>query len=384
MIKNNFLHIFQSDLLHQSRLYKIIKTQSKNKNINKIFAVGIKKDKKLDVTEKFLKKVKLKRMDLLFSKLSKNYLSYTLKSLEYLIRNIIFVKKHNINIISIHHVFLIPFAIYFKYFHSCKIIYDTHELETEAVSIKGYKKLIAKFLEKNFIKQFDHVFVTSDEIFKWYKKKYQIKNMTKIFNCLYFRKLKKKNYLRKKFKINSKRKIFIYLGALSDGRGIDIILETFSKLKNKNAVVIFIGYGKNKDKIKNYAKANTNIFFHDAVEFKDILQVSSSADFGLSLVENTCLNEQLMLPNKIFEYVASGIPVITSNLMQSAKIVKKNKLGYVIKPSPKTLKKLVMRLIEKEIFLNRFELLQFSKNYSWKFNEIKINKILDTIIKTST
>ena len=233
MSLNNILHISQSDLFHQSRIYKIVNTQAKNERINKIFVVGIKKNKKSKITEKFSKKVELIRLDLVFRKISKNYLTYSLILFEYLFRIIALVKKKKINIISIHNVFLIPLAIYFKYLHSCKIIYDTHELETEAISVKGVKKIIAKFFEKIFIKKFDHIFVTSNEISNWYKKKYKIENISTIFNCLSYKKFINSNYLRKKFKIKKNEKIFIYLGALSHGRGIDIILNTFSKLSNK-------------------------------------------------------------------------------------------------------------------------------------------------------
>ena len=380
MSLNNILHISQSDLFHQSRIYKIVNTQAKNEKINKIFVVGIKKNKKSKITEKFSKKVELIRLDLVFRKISKNYLTYSLILFEYLFRIIALVKKKKINIISIHNVFLIPLAIYFKYLHSCKIIYDTHELETEAISVKGVKKIIAKFFEKIFIKKFDHIFVTSNEISNWYKKKYKIENISTIFNCLSYKKFINSNYLRKKFKIKKNEKIFIYLGALSHGRGIDIILNTFSKLSNKKAKVIFIGYGKNKDKILDYASSNKNIFFHDAVRYKEIINISSSADFGLSLIENTCLNEQLMLPNKIFEYAASGVTTITSNLLQSAKFVKNNNLGHVINLNEKNLKKIINLILYKNISKKKKQLLKFSKRYSWIFHEDEINKVYNSII----
>ena len=88
----------QSDLFHQSRIYKIVNTQAKNERINKIFVVGIKRNKKSKITEKFSKKVELIRLDLVFRKISKNYSTYSLILFEYLFRIIALVKKKKLTL----------------------------------------------------------------------------------------------------------------------------------------------------------------------------------------------------------------------------------------------------------------------------------------------
>ena len=59
--------------------------------------------------------------------------------------------------------------------------------------------------------------------------------------------------------------------------------------------------------VKEASKLNSNIHFHEAVSQTEIINVTSSADVGLSLITNDSLNHDYCLPNKVFEYIHSGI-----------------------------------------------------------------------------
>ena len=134
------------------------------------------------------------------------------------------------------------------------------------------------------------------------------------------------NYLRKKFNISNKTKIFLYIGILSKGRGIDLALQFFLKTK-KDAVIIFLGYGELTEKIINLSSSSKNIFFHKAVKHKNVVPIAKSADFGLCLIENVSLSDYFSLPNKLFEYTFAGLPVVASNFPDISKLVKKYNLG---------------------------------------------------------
>jgi hypothetical protein len=63
------------------------------------------------------------------------------------------------------------------------------------------------------------------------------------------------------------------------------------------------------------------------MKFKNI---TSSADYGLNITENTCLSRYYALPNKIFEYVMARIPIIVSNDYERGRFVKENQIGFVV------------------------------------------------------
>ena len=57
-----------------------------------------------------------------------------------------------------------------------------------------------------------------------------------------------------------------------------------------------------------------NVFMHEAVGMNELLQYTSSADFGAYSVINTNPSHDYSLGNKVFEYLMAGLPVISTNL----------------------------------------------------------------------
>ena len=91
-----------------------------------------------------------------------------------------------------------------------------------------------------------------------------------------------------------------------------------------------MGYGEMEEFIKQKSKNNKNIFLHKAVETNQILEIASSADIGIAYLNNGSLNDNLCLPNKFFEYIFSGLPVITSNSPDMVDIINKYNIGITI------------------------------------------------------
>jgi len=263
----------------------------------------------------------------------KNIKALYLKNYNYFvwtISHIFFFKEKNLVSISIHNLRLIPMGVILKFIFKAKLIYEPHELETETVEKKNINKFISKLIEKIFIKYFDEIIVVSPSIAEWYKRKYKIKRPLVIYNSRKFDPVEKKNYFREKFNINNKSKIFLYVGNLNKrGRGIDLIINTFLNENFKNNVVIFMGKGNAVPSIIEASKKNQNIYYHSSVSTNEINYYTSSADIGLCLIENTCLNENYCLPNKLFEYLSGGIPVIVSNLKELKNFINQNQCGYI-------------------------------------------------------
>jgi glycosyltransferase involved in cell wall biosynthesis len=69
----------------------------------------------------------------------------------------------------------------------------------------------------------------------------------------------------------------------------------------------------------------------------EVVEVISSADAGICLIENVSLSDFMSLPNKVFEYAFAGLPIIASNFPELSNVVLGYKLGKVIEPSPELL-----------------------------------------------
>ena len=234
-----------------------------------------------------------------------------------------------IKCINVHSLSSLPLGVLCKMLKGCKLVYDTHELETETISQIGFRKKFAKFIERKLIIYADQVFVVSDSIATWYQKQYGIKRPTVVLNVPTLTKLHKFNIFREKFPIKSNQKIIIYQGDLSHGRGVEILLNVFLKRDNNNCVLVFMGNGELRKKIINASNNSYNIFYHDFVNPKNVYKYTASADIGVALIENACLSYYFCLPNKLFEYAMSGLPVIVSNVYEMSKLVESAENGVV-------------------------------------------------------
>ena len=253
------------------------------------------------------------------SKFKQIYLTKNKNIFLWIVKNIYYFRKKKISMINVHSVGALPLGVMLKFINSSILIYDAHELESETNSKSKFYKFIARLIEYFFIKFVDHTFVVSQSISNWYKKKYNVKKPYVIFNTPQYKKISKKNLFRKKFKIKTSQKIFLYQGGLSKGRGISEILKVFSTRHCEKSALVLMGEGPMLKLVKFYANNYSNIFYHPPVSYNSLQYYSSSADFGFSLIQNTCLSHYYCLPNKLFEYCNGGIPPIVSNLKEMKK-----------------------------------------------------------------
>lgn len=252
------------------------------------------------------------------------------KYMEFLGRFII--KYRDVDIIHCNDLETLPIGIIIKKFFNKEalVIYDAHEYEIN--QIPNQSKLSIKllyWLEKFLIKDADAVITVSESIASEYKKIYSISDPGVVLNCPNYSEIKRNNIFRQKFGISDKTKIFLYQGGLGTGRGIEILLDSFANLGDQNKVIVFMGSGPLEIKIKEYQRGYKNIFYHDAVPPSELLNFTSSADYGILFYENTCVNHNLCSPNKMFEYIMAGIPVISADLYEMKRLLQMYGIGIV-------------------------------------------------------
>ncbi len=292
-----------------------------------VIAHGDKNLKEYEEQENFI----VRRFAYLDRKVTKSKLSKLKIYLSYLKQSVNYCK--NFDILHCNDLNTLPIGFIIKKFYNknIKIVYDAHEYETEINGLKGINKTITKIAEKFLIKYADATICVSNAIADEYVKLYNIEKPALVLNTPAFQKIEKKDIFREVFSIKKEQTIFLYQGALSKGRGIEIVFETFKQMQDNKSVVVFMGYGELEELVKTTAKEYKNIYFHKAVSPDILLDYTSSTDFGLSIIEDSCLSYRYCLPNKMFEYAMADIPIIVSNLFEMKKVVEEYEIGVVLR-----------------------------------------------------
>ena len=231
---------------------------------------------------------------------------------------------------------LIPCA-QFKQQQKVKLIYDSREIYTQLAGLVN-RPIIQKiwsWYEKKYIYSADYV-IANAEIDQEYLKDLYPKISIKIFKNLPgsgFLNAKKID-IRDMLCIDRKTKIILYQGKLHNGRGIRFILTCLKHLGDVALVVV--GDGPMKKSYINTARkedVSDKLFFVDSVPYTDLASFSKSADIGVTVIQPISKSYENALPNKLFEYAVSGLPVICSNLVAMKEMVSVYKCGISIPPT---------------------------------------------------
>ncbi|EOX1291136.1 glycosyltransferase family 4 protein [Vibrio cholerae] len=234
------------------------------------------------------------------------------------------------DLIHCHDTVVLPIGVITKFFCNAKLVYDAHELESNKNGTTKTMSWLTYNAEKIMWPKIDGLIVVSPSINKWYAENLGLKESEVILNSPVIdeksREIKKNNYLRERFNISDDKKVFLYIGILGKGRGIELLCEVFKSSDIKSAIV-FLGYGEFRDMLHTLSLEYDNIHLHDAVPHNQVVTISQSADYGMCLVENVSLSDYYCLPNKFFEYCLAGIPVISSKFPDLIEVIDYYNLG---------------------------------------------------------
>jgi glycosyltransferase involved in cell wall biosynthesis len=368
----NNIHIMFTNVRFESRVYKITATLKSNSIASNVYIVGL-HEKELPVSEEFSNGVVLHRIKLATRGFKSTLVYQLFKYIEYLVKLFKYSTKIRANILNIHSIDGLPIGVLLKYYCGARLIYDTHDLETERFGLVGTRKKISKYVEKLLVKRIDAIFVVSESIASYYENLYSIRKPTVIYNTPNHKTAPKYNIFREHFKIPDNHLIYLYQGGLSEGRGLKAIIEAFKETNKKDVSLVIMGYGPLEDSIRLASKEYENIFYHPAVSSDIVSRYTSSADVGFSVIENSCKSYYFCMPNKLFEYIHAGIPTIVSNMYDMSKFVVEKKVGFVVDEiSGQSIKAIVERVSREDINQISKNLSSIAKEYSWETQEEKL------------
>jgi glycogen synthase len=124
--------------------------------------------------------------------------------------------------------------------------------------------------------------------------------------------------------------LVLHQGAVAAGRGCEVLLRMLDLLPE--AHLLFLGaegpYATRLRKIAGESGAADRSHFLGPVSPETLLSHTAQADIGVSLLADSCENHRLALPNKLFEYVAAGLPVVVSDLPEASRLVRAHGIGW--------------------------------------------------------
>jgi glycosyltransferase involved in cell wall biosynthesis len=213
-----------------------------------------------------------------------------------------------------------------------QLVYDSHEYFTGVPEIQNRQlvKWVWKSIEKLIFPHLKFVLTVCDSIAEQYELEYSVRPIT-IRNCS-----KSANgiigYSREELGISHDHLLLILQGAgINVDRGGMELIEAVGMTERVSLLVVGSGdlLGSMKLKVSNL-DISDRVKFINKVPWAILMKYTMSADTGLSLDKDTNLNYKFSLPNKLFDYISAGIPVIASDLYEVKNIVLNYHHGIII------------------------------------------------------
>lgn len=266
-----------------------------------------------------------------------------------------------------------------------KLIYDSHELFTESPELIHRKRTQGIWLgiEKMIFPKLTHIITVNDSIAQTYGKLYN-QNLLVIRN------------IPNKFKVEqlqTKEQLGIPLNdflVIIQGSGLNVergIEEAVLAMKDLEGVTLMlVGDGDVMPVVKELIKINRlddKVKIYGRRPYIDMMQFTTHADLGLTLDKPLSKNYEFSLPNKIFDYMHAGTPILASKLVEIERVITTHHIGNILtEVSPEAISSAIKEIKNNpENLANQKAACKAAAEIeNWENEQLKLKKLVLSVI----
>ena len=218
-----------------------------------------------------------------------------------------------------------------KFKKNCRLIYDSHEYYIGVPELVSRPK-VQKFwrsLERRTLPKADVMYTVNESIADIYRQEYN-REVKVVRNISDFKGINDQKS-REELNLPTNKHIVIIQGAgINIDRGAEEVMAAVQRMDD--TILIFVGDGDVvpllKEKVLN-ENLGEKILFFGKQPYDNLMNYTQVSDVGISMDKDTNVNYRFSLPNKIFDYIHAGIPVLVSDLKEIKYIVETYNVGLV-------------------------------------------------------
>jgi glycosyltransferase involved in cell wall biosynthesis len=256
-------------------------------------------------------------------------------------------------------------------------IYDARELFTEMAEVVARPRIQRAWLwvEKNMVPRFPDGYAVCQSIADVFYRRYGVRyavvrNMTVLKEPVPSPRPMERQYL-------------LYQGAVNVGRGLDALIPAMQQI---DLPIVICGTGNYMDqcrKLVDQYGLEQKIFFMGQLSPFQLRQYTDHAFIGINLVERAGLNQYYSLPNKLFDYIHSGLPQVTMDYPEYRRVQEVFEIGVLIRDVQTDLiVEGVQRLVNDQVLYERLRTncLEAKLVFNWQQEEPVLLDVYQKVI----
>lgn len=219
-----------------------------------------------------------------------------------------------------------------------RVVYDARELYTHVSATTGrpWARVFWRLLERRYIRRTDSVLTVGHAIADRLAGTYGVARPAVLHN-LPARKPPVLSPSPLVPDLDPDTVVILHQGHMMNDRGCEQLVDAMRDVEG--AALVFLGGGPLRPALQKQAEGAgiaDRVRFVDPVPSDRLPAYTASADLGVTLLQDTCLNHRFALPNKLFEYLMAGLPVIASDLPEIRRVVAPHDTGVLVEPGDRT------------------------------------------------
>jgi glycosyltransferase involved in cell wall biosynthesis len=272
----------------------------------------------------------------------------------------------------------LPAALACKLLFGTRVIYDAHELEAERPGWSRLARWRARMVERACIRHADRVVAVSEGRGAFMAGMYRIPPPTIIRNT--------PEQPRSEMPADVRHSgdggpaTVMYMGVVAIGRGLTQLVDVLPVLPDVRAVLVGPDMGLARDLSRRGAELGVSdrLEIRPPVAPDDVATTLLQADAGYCAFENICASYYFNLPNKIFEYLLSGLPVVASDLPELRALLEGSGAGVLFDPgSRENLADAISRLLCEDRQAVRTRALRLGRENCWEQEQARLLDLYD-------
>lgn len=268
-----------------------------------------------------------------------------------------------------------------------KLIFDSHEFYPEQRVFSSKQKKIMHSYTREYIGKCHGVITVSDGIADKFAEYYNTDRPLVLHNVTNRQIVPPSNRLRETLELDDTQKIILYQGGIIPDRNIEKLVEGFVKLDPVNAHLVLMGPSDPLflDSLKACAAKLRipKVHFLDAVPRSELLSYTASADFGVVPYKVIDLNTRYCMPNKFFEFIQAGLPILANELIEVNKILENIGGGGMVTNlnTADNVAKALGKMLQRDLKHDRALLKNAGERYSWEYESKMFMEMVDKVRK---
>jgi glycosyltransferase involved in cell wall biosynthesis len=262
---------------------------------------------------------------------------FLVKSINMMLRGTMRLMRIPTDIYHAHDVKGLPAGYLAARLRHKRLVFDSHEIPLDDPNIMRWRRLnaLAAGILTRMLPRCTAIIAASPLYAREISREFHYPEVETVLNLPVYREIPKSDRLRQHLGLGPEVRIALYQGNIQANRSLEVLVNAAPFL-DPNIVIVMMGRAVEGTRIqleKLIAEKGVadRIKMIPAVPYEELLDWTVSADIGLTLFRPDYTRSiRYCLPNKLFEYLMAGLPVLTSQLDAIAEVLTTYEVGKVL------------------------------------------------------